>query len=332
MRSIPAKIIKKQINVFMITYDGFNILDVAGPVQVFTEANDIQSNSTIEYKVSVVSKVGGLVESNSGVCLNTAKLSQLPVGENTLLVAGGSGVHKVIKDFEFITWFTETVFPGSHRIGSVCTGSFILAETGILNGKRAVTHWRAVEQFQREYPAVTVECDPIYINDKGVWTSAGISAGIDLALAIVAEDLGHQASLETARELVVYLKRSGGQSQFSTPLYNQTRDKLGLFTELHHWIQKNLNSDLSIDRLADQMNMSQRTFYRLYKRTIGITPAKSIEKIRIESTKGKLENSVLSTQIIAKTCGFGNEGRFRRAFVNQVGITPQEYRTRFRLN
>ena len=196
-------------------------------------------------------------------------------------------------------------------------------------GKKAVTHWRSVQQLQTNYPAIAVECDPIYINDQGIWTSAGISAGIDLALAMITEDLGNSASLEVAQELVVYLKRSGGQSQFSTLLHNQIKDEKELFSALHIWIQNNLDSDLSIGRLADQMNMSARTFYRMYKKSMGITPAKNIEKIRIESAKHQLESSTLSLQSIANISGFGNEGRFRRAFISQVGISPNDYRIRF---
>lgn len=330
MCSKTAKSAKKTVAIFIAIFDDFNLLDVAGPTQVFTQANDVASNSSIEYQVSVVSKAGGLVRSNSGLALDSRRLDEVRVEKATLLVAGGVGVHEAIKDDELVEWFSEISLLEKNRIGSVCTGAFLLAQAGVLDGKKAVTHWRSVQQLQTDYAAVKVECDPIYICDQGIWTSAGISAGIDLGLAMVAEDLGHLSSLETARELVVYLKRSGGQSQFSSLLQSQMKDRNELFYELHCWIENNLNSDLSIENLADRMNMSMRTFYRLYKKENGKTPAKNIEKIRIESAKGKLENTILSLRNIADFCGFGNESRFRRAFISQVGISPSEYRVRFK--
>ncbi len=322
---------KKVVAVYILVFEDFNLLDVAGPTQVFTQANDVTSNSTIEYRVTAVSKTGGLVRSNSGLSLGTSKINEVSVKKSTLLLAGGNGVDRAIKDDGLLKWIKEVSSIKENRLGSICTGAFLLAKTGILDGRKAVTHWRSVQLLQADYPAITVECDPIYIHDQGVWTSAGISSGIDLALAMVSEDLGRNSSLETARELVVYLKRSGGQSQFSTLLLNQMKDKNELFHSLHNWIENNLNSDLSIERLADRMNMSVRTFYRLYKKTNGISPAKNIEKIRIESAKGKLENSISSLQNVAAACGFGNEGHFRRVFIRQVGVSPYEYRQRFKL-
>ena len=324
-----ANMDKKSRDVYIVTYDDVNILDASRPAQVFTQANYVDSNLSIDYKIKLVSLRGGLIKTNSGISVNTDKLSSVPKEGKTIIVAGGSGVHKA-KQVKALVNTLKKYCLKSNRIASVCTGSFLLASTGILNGKRAVTHWRSVDKFQQQFPDVLVERNPIYICDQGIWTSAGITAGIDLALAMVKKDLGHNCSLETAREMVVYLKRSGGQSQFSIPLINQSNDKQDIFNELHDWILNNLGKELSVELLATKMNMSQRTFFRKYKKIIGLTPAKSIEKIRIETAKEKLEQSVISIPKIARLCGFNNNNRFRRAFKDEIGITPQEYRTQFK--
>jgi transcriptional regulator GlxA family with amidase domain len=220
----------------------------------------------------------------------------------------------------------------SRRMCSICTGAFLLAEAGVLNGRRAVTHWNYIKHLQNKYPSIRVEGDPIYIKDGAIWSSAGISAGIDLALALIEEDLGSALAMQVARFLVVFLKRPGGQSQFSAPLEMQmtaARETDEKFSNLHAWIAAHLTSDLSVQSLARQARMSPRTFARNYVLQIGKTPAKAVELLRLEAARRMLESTTTSIKRAASLCGFGDEERMRRAFVRCIGVNPLEYRRRF---
>ena len=208
-------------------------------------------------------------------------------------------------------------------------GAFVIAASGLLSGRRAVTHWRWCETLKKNYPDITVESDPIFIKDRNIWSSAGVSAGIDLALAMVEEDFGHSVALDVARNLVVFLKRPGGQSQFSTPLKVQTADRGGAFDRLHGWIAENLDADLRVDRLAEVCGMSLRTFNRNYTAKTGATPARAVEAMRVEAAKRMLEQSRSNIVRIAEFCGFGDDERLRRAFIRNLGVPPAEYRRRF---
>jgi len=211
---------------------------------------------------------------------------------------------------------------------SVCTGAFLLAATGLLSGRRAVTHWRACADLQKRYPDIAVETDPIFIRDGAVWTSAGVTAGIDLALALVQEDLGRDHALRTAQRLVMFVKRPGGQSQFSTSLWAQGADD-GTFDALHGWIASNLGTDLRVERLAEEAGMSPRNFARAYRAKTGSTPAKAIEAMRTEAARQLLEQTKQPVTRIAESCGFGDEERMRRTFLRNLGIGPSAYRARF---
>jgi transcriptional regulator GlxA family with amidase domain len=215
------------------------------------------------------------------------------------------------------------------RTCSVCTGAFLLAAAGLLNGRRATTHWRWAESLQAQYPEVSVEADPIFLRDGSIWTSAGVSAGIDLALALVEEDLGHGIALRVARRLVVFLKRPGSQTQFSAALAAQTRDG-GRFGELHAWIAANLRHELRIEHLAEQAHMSPRHFARVYAASTGMTPAKAIEAMRVEAARRLLEENGRPIGWVAQHCGFGDDERMRRSFVRWIGVPPTDYRERFR--
>ena len=315
--------------IVILVFDGVNLLDASGPAQVFTQANAVIANQRINYQIKLTSKHGGLVASNSGITIDTTALKNMDVSQiDTLIIAGGSGVHQRLDDKELIGHI-KTISNYSARTGSVCTGAFLLAATGLLDNRRAVTHWQYVDQLRSKFPKIKVESNPIYICDKGLWSCAGISAGIDLALAMVEQDLGHDSALETARELVVYLKRPGGQSQFSTPLQAQLNDNSGVFNDLQVWIMNHLDKPLTTQRLADYMNMSSRNFHRLYKTHTGKTPAKSIELLRLQHAKQKLENKQPGIARIASLCGFSNEETMRRAFIRNFGVSPYEYRKRF---
>ncbi len=216
----------------------------------------------------------------------------------------------------------------ARRVASVCTGAFLLAAAGVLDGRRAVTHWKDCARLAQRYPAVRVEPDPIFVRDGPVWTSAGVTAGIDLALALVEEDLGRAVALAVARYLVVFLKRPGGQAQFSASLALQTADDR--FGALHDWVSGHLADDLSLSVLADQAGVSERSFSRHYAEATGQTPARAIERLRVEAARHLLSESRQPIKRIAQHCGFGSEETMRRSFLRLVAVTPQDYRSRFR--
>ena len=233
-------------------------------------------------------------------------------------------------DQQTIPWGTDISRRGF--LAGLMAGSLVLAAAGLLDGRRAVTHWDECQQLADEFPSVQVEMDPIYIKDGSVWTSAGITAGIDMALAMVAEDLGRRAALKMARSMVTHMVRSGGQSQFSPVLDRQLTDEAGRFEELHQWIGQNLQTDLCVERLAEKMHMSPRNFARLYSKQMGRTPAKAVTSIRVEAARDLLESTELSIKQIAHRCGFGDEERMRRAFLRLLNVPPSDYRQNFGLH
>jgi transcriptional regulator GlxA family with amidase domain len=218
----------------------------------------------------------------------------------------------------------------ARRVCSVCTGAFVLAAAGLLDGKRAVTHWASCELLQARHPAIRVESDPIFLNDGAIWTSAGVTAGIDLALALVQADLGHGLAMQVAQRLVVFLKRPGGQSQFSAPLRAQAASDDGL-AALCAWMEAHLGEDLRVERLAARAGMSPRTFARTYAAKLGTTPAKTVEALRVAAARRALEEGDAPIKRVAHACGFGDEERMRRAFLRRVGVSPSDYRARFAL-
>jgi transcriptional regulator GlxA family with amidase domain len=245
---------------------------------------------------------------------------------DTLIVAGGRGVHAASKNPAQVAWVRERAAQ-CRRVASVCTGAFLLAATGLLDERRAVTHWAHCEHLGQRYPAVRVDPSPIFIRDGALWTSAGVTAGIDLALALIEDDLGSALALDVARELVVFLKRPGGQAQFSTTLSLQkTGDR---FSDLHAWIAENMAADLSIATLAARTGMSERSFVRHYRTQTGITPARAIDQLRLEAARRLLGDTSFPVKRVAARCGFGSEETMRRSFLRSMGVTPQAYRERF---
>jgi len=313
----------------VLAYPAVQLLDVTGPVQVFASANDVVAGAggLPPYVLRVVAQGGQGVTASAGLALAAGPLT--PVGEalDTLLVAGGEGAEAAAEDPTLVDWVRERATQ-ARRVASVCTGAFLLAAAGILDGRRAATHWKYCAKLAQRFPAVRVEPDPIYVCDGPVWTSAGVTAGIDLALALVEEDLGRSVALAVARYLVVFLKRPGGQAQFSEALALQTtEDKFGA---LHDWINRHLADDLSLAVLADQAGMSERSFSRRYAEATGQTPARAIERLRLEAARRLLSESRLPVKRIAQRCGFGSEETMRRSFVRLLSVTPQDYRARFR--
>jgi transcriptional regulator GlxA family with amidase domain len=266
-----------------------------------------------------------LVTASAGLGLATQALPRSGVPVDTLILAGGYGVYAACENAALIRWIKARAAK-ARRVASVCSGAFLLATTGLLDGRRAVTHWGRCAEFARRFPAVHLEPDPIFIRDGDIWTSAGITAGIDLALALVETDLGQPAALAVARQLVVFLKRPGGQAQFSATLTLQQGD--ARFERLHAWIADNLRRDLSVTSLADAAAMSERSFIRHYRRATGTTPARAIERLRVEAARQVLEQG-LPVKRVAARCGFGSEETMRRSFLRLLGATPQAYRDRF---
>jgi transcriptional regulator GlxA family with amidase domain len=312
--------------IHVLAFANVQVLDVTGPLQVFASANDIarQQGLPPPYAPTVIASGGGAVMSSAGLALLAEPLPE--AGSDTLIIAGGWGVYGAAEDASLVQWVREHAH-GCRRVASVCTGAFLLAASGWLDGRRVVTHWTRCEQLARQHPRLQVEANPIFINDGPVWTSAGVTAGIDLALAMVEADLGRTMALEVARQLVVFLKRPGGQSQFSVTLSLQQQGER--FDELHAWISENLDKDLGIATLAQQAGMSERSFVRHYRADTGQTPARAVEQIRIETARRLLSGTAVPIKRLAMQCGFGSEETLRRSFLRAMGVTPQAYRERF---
>jgi transcriptional regulator GlxA family with amidase domain len=312
----------------VLAFPDVQLLDVAGPVQVFAAANDQadRASSPSTYRIRVIAPEGGEVRATSGLAFATEPLPDPAEPLDTLIVAGGQGVMRAAEDAALVEWLKVRA-GAARRTASVCTGAFLLAATGLLDRRRAVTHWEYCDLLRRRHPDVTVEPDPIFVHDGPMWTSAGVTAGIDLSLALVEEDLGRAIALAVARYLVVFLKRPGGQAQFSAALSLQSADDH--FADLNGWLMEHLAEDLPLSRLAAQAAMSERTFLRRYREATGFTPARAIERLRVEAARQFLAETRLPSKRIAARCGFGSEETMRRSFVRLQGVSPQDYRQRF---
>lgn len=302
-----------------VLYPDFQLLDAAGPVAAFEMANRYVADA---YRVTLVSRSGGLIKSSSGIELMTAPFAGVGAVD-TLLVVGGEGVLQAAE------CATSLAFIGqgsrqARRLASVCSGALLLAAAGLLDGRKATTHWRWSTEFARRFPAVSLDADRIYINDGNVWTSAGISAGIDLALALITEDLGEKVARQAAQQLVVYYRRPGGQSQYSALLEMSTGQ--GRFESLLDHIRSNLAQPLMVNDLAAQACISPRHFARLFTAEVGTTPARAVERLRVEAASAALESGGGSLQRIAAECGFSDAEQMRRAFIRLKGLAPSAIR------
>jgi len=312
----------------LLVFQEAQLLDVAGPLQVFASANDlaVSAGRRPPYSLQVVSLDPGVVVTSSGVGLCAHRPASDGDGLDTVVVPGGRGIPPAARDPAVLDWLT-TRAARARRTASVCTGAFVLAAAGLLDGRRAVTHWAFCAELARTFPRVSVEAEPIFIQDGPIWTSAGVSAGVDLALALVEADLGRAAALALARYLVVFLKRPGGQAQFSTALELQSPEDP--FDALHGRVLDHLTQDLSLPRLARRSGMSDRNFSRRYVAATGVTPARAIERLRVEAARRLLSEGAASIKNVASRCGFGSEETMRRSFVRLLQTTPAEYRARF---
>ena len=312
----------------ILAYPAVQLLDVAGPLQVFTSANELAARDSKAplYVSRVVSADAPIVTASAGLGLIAAPLPSGQAALDTLLVAGGPGVHAAADDGAVLHWVRSRATV-ARRIASVCTGAFLLAAAGLLDGRRAATHWMHCAELARRFPAIRVESDPIFVRDGAIWTSAGVTAAIDLALALVEEDAGRSLALAVARHLVMFLKRPGGQAQFSTALSLQSAEDR--FGALHSWMSGRLADDLSLPALARKAGMSERNFSRRYTEATGITPARAVERLRVEAARRLLSDTRLPVKRIAARCGFGSEETLRRSFIRLLAATPQDYRARF---
>jgi transcriptional regulator GlxA family with amidase domain len=316
----------------MVAFDDAQMLDITGPLEVFSGAARLLLTEgrtlTPAYTIELVASNRGSLAASSGLRLLVDRATYQVRGPiDTLIVAGGRGTLAAMNDRPLIEWLRRTA-QRVRRVCSVCSGSFLLAEAGLLDGRSATTHWRYCEMLATRYPNVKVETDPIFVRDGDTFTSAGVTAGIDLALALVEDDLGRDTALAVARELVMFLRRPGGQSQFSVQLSAQTADREPL-RDLQNWIANNLHKDLSIEALARRAAMSVRNFARVFTREVGQTPGEFVEKLRLETARRRLEESADGVDLIASESGFGTRESMRRAFIRNLHVPPSAYRVRF---
>ena len=307
---------------------GIFLLDIAGPCDVFAAADKILDDNG-GYTVMLASPLPTKkIATKSGVelsCPVTVTTITQPI--DTLIIAGFSMLLLENGD-RFFQWL-RAVYPRVRRIGSVCIGAYALAEAGILDGKQATTHWEYSQQFQQRYPLVKVDTNPFFTCDSNIYTSGGVASGIDLALALVEEDHGRDVALQVARKLVLQLKRPGFQSQFSTLLeIHSLENSIG--GKLYSWMIRHLQEDLSIECLAQHSNMSVRNFARVFLKETGLTPAKFVEKVRVEVARRYLEDSDLSVDQVAGKCGLGGLISMRRTFIRHMRVSPSDYRRSFR--
>jgi transcriptional regulator GlxA family with amidase domain len=303
----------------LLIFPGFQILDAAGPIGAFEIAARYSGGG---YAIETMAIDGGSVRSSSGVCM-AASTADAGARWDTLMVAGGDGTYAASHDAATLA-FVRDAASQARRVASVCSGAFVLAAAGLLDGRAATTHWSRTAEFARRFPHVRLEPDRIFVRDGEVWTSAGITAGIDLALAMIAADLGEDIARKTAQQLVVYRRRPGGQSQFSALLELERPD--ARFGPLLGWARERLDEPLGVERLATQAAMSPRHFARAFAAETGVTPAKAIERLRVEAARERVEAGPEPIDRIAERIGFGDAERMRRAFVRAFGQPPQALR------
>lgn len=313
----------EQREILVILFDGVQALDVCGPVEVFHGASPSEPAA---YRIRTASLDGAPVRTTSGLTL-VPDLTLAEAGvPHTLLVPGGEGTRA--PDPRLIDWLRGNAHRARRKV-SVCSGALLLAEAGLLDGRRATTHWRLCDTLARRYPAVHVEPEPIYVRDGDVATSAGVTAGIDLALALVEDDLGRDLALAVARQLVVFLRRPGNQTQFSAQLAVQLAGRRPL-RDLQQWITEHPAADLSVEALADRAGLSPRHFARAFRDEVGMPPGRYVDRVRLEAARRRLEDTADGIAQVSRHCGYGTPEAMRRAFLRALDTSPAEYRRRFR--
>jgi transcriptional regulator GlxA family with amidase domain len=317
----------------MLAFPDVQMLDVTGPLEVFSRTTrwlrDSGTSSATAYSVEIVGLTRGVFRASSGLRLYADhRFGEVGRGIDTLMIAGGKGAERHCKNAPLLRWIRRQA-GWVRRLASVCTGAFFLGEAGLLEGRRATTHWAWCDRLGKRYPDVRVEADRIFVREGKIYTSAGVTAGMDLALAMVEEDHGRKVALAVARELVMYLQRPGGQSQFSAQLEVQLAEQQPL-RDLQAHIVDHPAEDLAVETLARRVAMSPRNFARVFTREVGTTPARFVTSGRVETARRLLEESSEGLDRICSLSGFGTPESMRRAFLRIVGVTPSQYRERFR--
>ncbi|MFD8194389.1 GlxA family transcriptional regulator [Streptomyces wuyuanensis] len=314
----------QQRTVLVVLFDGVQSLDVTGPVEVFTGANQAP-HAPFRYAVRTASLDGGPVRTSSGLTVVPDAALGDCAPPHTLIVPGGEGTRR--PEPSLVDWLRGHAGSAT-RLVSVCTGALLLAEAGLLDGHRVTTHWSVCDQLARSYPEVEVDPEPIFVRDGSLATSAGVTAGIDLALALVEEDLGRRTALTIARHLVVFLRRPGNQSQFSAQLAAQSARREPL-RDVQQYITDHPDGDLSVEALAGLARLSPRQFARAFRAETGTTPGRYVDRVRLEHARRLLEDTGHGIEEVSRACGYGTPEAMRRAFVKTLGTAPAEYRRRF---
>lgn len=315
------------VDVLFLAYPGMSLLDLIGPMEAL-QCVALHPSRPAGYRCILASTDGGAVQTFNGLSIDTVGLGAVRTPFRTVIVPGATQPDQIVANTLLIDWLRENA-GRIDRVCSICAGSFILAEAGLLRDRRATTHWFHCDRLGADYERVEVDADAIYVRDGRIWTSAGVTTGIDLALALIEEDFGREIAMYVARVLVVYLRRTGGQSQYSALLSAQTSSSADLFANLERWMLENPAEDLRVERLAERAGMSPRNFARRYRETRKATPARAVETVRVEAARRILENRDLRLVEVAKRCGFSDETQLRKAFHRQLGISPSDYRERF---
>lgn len=310
----------RQRSIGVLIFEDFQLLDATGPISAFEMP--MRGISPPPYALQVIATAAGPVRSSSGAVMLAEAMPRQPAYD-TLIISGGSGTRAAMIDPK-VQAFVRAAVKSARRVCSVCSGAYVLAQSGILDGKRCTTHWRRTPDFRERYPKALLEPDRIYTRDGKIWTSAGITAGIDLSLALIADDLGEEVARKAAQELVVFHRRPGGQSQFSALLDIERTE--GRFTSLLGWARERLDEALTVEDLAAHANMSPRNFARAFTAETGVTPAKAVERLRLEAARERVEHSAEPIECVARDVGFGDPERMRRAFVRAFGQPPQALR------
>lgn len=317
--------------ILFLAYPQMGLLDLTGPQTVFwSAAKRMAACGRPAYDRQTVSLHGGLVTTVEGVVIDTLPFAEFDSQAiDTVVVPGAPEIGTLLDELDDTVDWVRQAAAVARRTTSVCTGAFLLAQAGLLQGKRVATHWGMSDMLEARFPSLDVDRDAIFVRQEAIWTSAGVTAGIDLALALVEEDCGRTIAMEVARELVVFMKRPGGQAQHSELLQAQTGDSAA-FDDLHAWLSDNLHdSRINVDSLAERARMSSRNFSRVYKEKTGRAPGKAVELFRVEAARRLLEHSENNLAQVARQCGFGDEERMRVTFQRNLGVTPSDYRKRF---
>jgi transcriptional regulator GlxA family with amidase domain len=321
----PSTVPQSVRSIVILAFDGITTSDVVGPIDVFHLAGSHSSTAGVRYDVVVASMTGAAVRSSSGIELATRALDQIDIdGIDTLIVPGGGPPDAPPIPEDVVAWLRQNK-EKPRRICAVCTGIFLIAEAGMADRKRVTTHWRAADAFAARYPQVTLLPDPIFIKDGNLWSSAGFTAGLDVVLALIEEDLGHDIAMDVAQRLIMYLKRHGDQSQLSAPITVQSAGDEE-FSKLHAWMVEHLGENIRIENLALRAGMSPRTFARRYIEKVGRTPGKTLDLFRIEAALRQMTDTDLTLKHIASQTGFGDEQNLRRTFMRHFGVLPRDYR------